>query len=71
MEETLRKEEDREILERIRTNTKRYVEVLYEIVEKNMPARNIEINPEDVPRPSFSASVMSSKTPSKNNDVKT
>jgi hypothetical protein len=48
MEETLRKEEDREILERVRTNTKRYVELLYEIVEKNMPARNVDINPEDV-----------------------
>lgn len=71
MEETLRKEEDREILERVRTNTKRYVEVLYEIVEKNMPGRNIEINPEDVLHPSHSDFAMSSRTPSKSKEGKT
>lgn len=71
MEETFRKEEEREVLERIRTNTKRYVELVYEIVEKNMPGRNIEINPEDVPRPSSSDSAMSSKTPSKSRGGRT
>lgn len=71
MEETLRKEEDREILERVKTNVKRYVEMIYEIVEKNMPVRNIEINPEDVTNPSRSVSAMNSKTPSKSKDGKT
>jgi hypothetical protein len=41
IEEMLRKEEDRNILNQLRTNTKRYVEILYEIVEKNIPQRNI------------------------------
>jgi hypothetical protein len=44
----LRKEEDKVILDQVKSNTKRYVEIFYEIVEKNMPSRNLSINPEDV-----------------------
>jgi hypothetical protein len=35
-------------MDQVRTNTKRYVEIFNEIVEKNMPIRNEQINPEDV-----------------------
>lgn len=48
IEETLRKEEDRIVLQQLRTNTKRYIEMFYDIVEKNLPQRNMQINPENV-----------------------
>lgn len=48
MEEMMRKEEDRTILEQIKSNTKRFVDIFYEIVEKNLPDKNQKINPEDV-----------------------
>ena len=44
----LRKEEDKPILAQIKSNTKKFIEIFYQIVEKNLPLRNIEINPEDV-----------------------
>ena len=44
----MRKEEDRTILEQIKSNTKRFVDIFYEIVEKNLPDKNQKINPEDV-----------------------
>lgn len=66
----LRKEEDRTILTYVRTNTKRYVEMIYEIVEKNMPQRNVEINPEDVCRFSFSCLGISWKMRLKNSVVR-
>lgn len=44
----MRKEEDRTILEQIKSNTKRFVDIFYDIVEKNLPDKNQKINPEDV-----------------------
>jgi hypothetical protein len=44
----LRKEEDKPIIAQIKTNTKKFIEIFYQIAENNLPLRNKEINPEDV-----------------------
>lgn len=51
IEEMLRKEEDKIIIEQIKTNVRKYIDIFYDIVEKNKPQRNLQINPEDVPYP--------------------
>ncbi len=51
IEESLRKEEDKVILEGVKTNVKRYVEIFYGIVDSIMPKRSLNINPEDVLSP--------------------
>jgi len=49
----LRKEEDKPIIDQIKSNVKHFVDIFYEIVEKNKPPRNMQINPEDVTYDSF------------------
>lgn len=46
IEDMLRKEEDRAILDLAKNNSRRCVEMFHEIIEKSVPARNIELNPE-------------------------
>jgi hypothetical protein len=48
LEESFRKEEEKVILEGVRINTKRYVDIFYSIVDQVMPKRNIATNPEEV-----------------------
>lgn len=48
IEETLRKETERTLVNDIKTNVQRFVELFYVIVEKNMPQRNSISNPEEV-----------------------
>jgi len=47
IEETLRKEEERKVVEEIKSNVKRYIEIFYDIVQGIMPKRDMNINPEE------------------------
>jgi hypothetical protein len=56
------KEDERLILESLRTNTKRYVEIFTDIAEQLMPKRQKPINAEDVTPTPFRKSASSSRT---------
>ena len=49
IEDMLRKEEDKAIWDLAKNNSRRCVEMFHEIIEKSIPPRNIELNPEEVP----------------------
>ena len=48
METYFQKEDDRPIVELLRTNTKRYIEIFAELAEQLMPKRQKPYDPEDV-----------------------
>lgn len=61
LEYTFKKEEETVILEGVKNNVKRYVEIFYSIVDSIVPSRNI--NPEDVRFVGGRNSGKNSKTP--------
>jgi len=48
IEESLRKEEDKQLIDQIKGNVMRYLNFMYEIVDRIMPKRSLNINPEEV-----------------------
>lgn len=48
LEEMLRKEEERTLLNDIKTNVDRYINIFYDIVSKQLPPRNTFVNTEEV-----------------------
>jgi len=48
IEESLRKEEDKKLIDQIKGNVMRYLSFMYEIVDRIMPKHSLNINPEEV-----------------------